>query len=107
MWQELSVQEYQQWRVEKRPHTLLDVREAWEIEHARIGGEVIIPMNDIPLHQSQIAALEKPVVVICHAGVRSAQVAAYLAANGIEPIHSLSGGIHAFAQEIDPNIGFY
>jgi rhodanese-related sulfurtransferase len=48
-----------------------------------------------------------PVVVFCHHGIRSAQVAAWLLELGWTSVYNLSGGIDAYARSIDPSIGFY
>ena len=54
----------------------------------------------------QLKALPQPLVFFCHAGIRSAQCAAYLASQGIDEVFNLRGGIHAWAQDIDPDVGF-
>ncbi|MFN2127787.1 MAG: rhodanese-like domain-containing protein [Anaerolineales bacterium] len=46
-------------------------------------------------------------MVICHHGVRSAQLTAWLRSQGWDNIYSMDGGLAAFAREIDPSIGTY
>jgi len=84
---------------------ILDVREPWEIATASIAGTMNIPMGDIP---SRLAELdpERETIVMCHHGVRSAQVAMYLARNGFEHVLNLAGGIDAWS-EIDPSVPRY
>ena len=91
---------------------LLDVREPWEFELAAIrieGARTLhIPMNDIPARLAEIEALRsiespalRPVVCICHHGMRSAQVVAYLMRQGVSPVYNLAGGIEAWSTEVD------
>jgi len=84
---------------------ILDVREPWEIAAASLAGTVNIPMGDIP---SRVAELDpdRETIVMCHHGVRSAQVAMYLARNGFERVVNLAGGIDAMS-EIDPSVPRY
>jgi rhodanese-related sulfurtransferase len=85
---------------------LIDVREPWEWQLAKIEGATHIPMNEIP---SRIQELDPthPTVVICHHGVRSLQVVAYLQRMGFDNLHNLTGGIDAWSKQIDPGIPLY
>ena len=85
---------------------LLDVREAWEWQLARIEGSQHLPMGEIP---ARIDDLDKshPTVVICHHGVRSLQVVAFLARLGFANLHNLQGGIDAWAKNVDPAVPVY
>jgi rhodanese-related sulfurtransferase len=80
---------------------VLDVREPEEVAFASFSGATNIPMGDIP---SRLAELdpERATVVICHHGIRSAQVAVYLARMGFERVANLSGGIDAWSLSVDP-----
>ena len=86
--------------------TLLDVREPWEINTAAIEGSTHIPMSQVP---SRLAELDPnaPLVVMCHGGMRSLQVAQYLAGQGFTDVYNLSGGIDAWSQEVDPSVPRY
>ena len=55
--------------------TLLDVREPWEFETARIEGAKLIPMGDVPSRAHQELDPEDHIVVVCHRGIRSMNVA--------------------------------
>ena len=79
---------------------LLDVREPWEFATCRIDGSSSIPMNDVPARLAEIA-LETPIVCICHHGARSMQVAGFLAARGATDVHNLTGGVAAWAHQVD------
>lgn len=86
---------------------LLDVREPWEYEAARIAGSKHIPMGDIPARFNQELDPESHIVVICHHGVRSMNVTAWLRQQGLEKVQSLRGGIDRWAREIDPAVPLY
>lgn len=85
---------------------LLDVREPWEVEIARIPDSLALPMHEIPARLDAIAR-DRPIVCICHHGVRSLHVAMFLARQGFDPIFNLAGGIDAWAREVDPNCPTY
>lgn len=85
---------------------LLDVRENWEFETCRIAGSTQIPMNLIPVRVTEIDDVRE-VVCICHHGARSMQVAAFLERNGFDNVTNLTGGIHAWAVQVDPSMPTY
>ena len=89
--------------------TLLDCREDFENAHCRIEPSVWIPMNTIPAELQRVEALadEKLLVVYCHHGVRSLNVAAWLRRQGVKNVVSLSGGIDRWSLEIDPAVPRY
>jgi rhodanese-related sulfurtransferase len=86
---------------------LLDVREPWEVATAKIAGSKSIPMGEIPSRAFQELDPEDHIVTVCHAGVRSSNVAAWMRNQGFEKVQSLSGGIDAWSREIDPAIPRY
>jgi adenylyltransferase/sulfurtransferase len=91
-----------------KPLLIIDVREDWEREIARIPGDVHIPMNDLRARLEEvIAPAGGEIVVYCHAGVRSMMVAAFLEQSGIPGALSLAGGIDAWACTIDPGVARY
>lgn len=94
--------------------TLLDVREAWELSYAYLTDPrlVNVPMSQIrrKLKEAFPPALQQPeaeIVVMCHHGVRSANVAIWMQENGWTNVKSLAGGIDAYATQVDPSVGFY
>jgi len=90
------------------PTLLLDVREPWEREIARIPGDLHIPMNELPRRLSEIVPPPGGVIVAyCHLGVRSWAVAAYLEEAGHPKVLSLAGGIDAWSAEVDPALPRY
>lgn len=86
---------------------LLDVREPWEFATAQIAGSKSMPMGEIPARALQELDPEAPIVTICHAGVRSLNVAAWMRNQGFEKVQSLTGGIDAWSREIDPAVPRY
>ena len=84
---------------------IVDVREPWEIAAASISGTLNIPMGDIPSRLSELDP-DRETIVMCHHGIRSAQVATFLSRNGFEKVINLAGGIDAWS-DIDPSIPRY
>jgi rhodanese-related sulfurtransferase len=85
---------------------LLDVREPWEFRTCRIESSRLVPMREVPARVAEIDP-EAEVVVICHHGVRSLQVAHFLARQGYERVHNLAGGVAAWARLVDPAMPVY
>ena len=85
----------------------LDVREPWEYATARIGGSVLMPMGDVPSRANQELDPDERIVVLCHHGMRSMNVAVWLRNQGFENAQSLRGGIDAWAADVDPSVGRY
>lgn len=90
---------------------LLDVREREEFDFCHLDGAVLIPVSLIPTEagkgHSRIPT-DRPVVVYCHHGIRSANVANYLYAQaGYNNLYNLDGGIHAWAQQVEPDMVTY
>lgn len=87
--------------------TLLDVRELWEFETANIAGAKLISMGDIPSRAHQELDPEDHIVVICHHGVRSMNVTAWLRQQGFEKAQSMRGGIDAWSRAVDKKVPTY
>ena len=85
---------------------LLDVREPWEHQICRIPGSDLVPLGTVAAH---LDALDpgRPVVCICHHGARSAQAAMFLGAQGIAQVYNLTGGVDAWARDVDPAMALY
>jgi rhodanese-related sulfurtransferase len=96
------------------PPLLLDVREPWEFALAAIhvdGWRTLhMPMNEVP---DRLAELEdartraQPVVCICHHGMRSAQVVAFLERQGFAAVYNLAGGVDAWSEQVDAGVPRY
>ena len=85
---------------------LLDIREPHEIAVAAISDTVHIPMAQIPGRLDELDR-SRTIVVMCHSGMRSMQVAGFLAHQGFENVVNLDGGIDAWSREVDPDIPRY
>lgn len=85
---------------------VLDVREPAEVAFCNIQGSTHIPMNEIPGRMAELDP-EREMVVLCHHGARSFQVAAYLRANGFDKVYNLAGGIDAWSLTVDPSVPRY
>ncbi len=84
---------------------LLDVRELWEFEIARIEGSKLVPMGEMPERVSELDPSVET-VVICHHGSRSAYVTQALQQAGFENVLNLEGGLDAYTRE-DPSVPRY
>lgn len=87
---------------------LLDVREPWEFEKCHLAGSMLVPMRQVP-HALEELELDQnqEIVVICHHGIRSRQVAYYLEQHGFDKVINLEGGVEAWAQDVDPTMKRY
>ena len=85
---------------------LLDVREPEEFAICHIENSLLIPMGEI---SSRIQELDEDdeIICICHHGMRSMQVAMYLQSQGFNKLINLTGGIEAWAANVDPNMQRY
>ncbi|WP_291991252.1 rhodanese-like domain-containing protein [Candidatus Accumulibacter sp. ACC007] len=90
----------------RRRPLLLDVREPWEFELCHLADSLLLPMQSVP---ARIDELERDadIVVICHHGVRSRQVGGFLERQGFTSIYNLSGGVDAWANDVDPAMHKY
>lgn len=89
---------------------LLDVREPWELQTARIalpGATALdIPMMGVPARLGEIPRAQ-PIACICHHGARSAQVVAFLMQQGYTDVYNLTGGIDAWSTLVDQTVPRY
>ena len=104
---EISPEELKALRDKLADIVVLDVRERWEVEAASLGETTNIPMGEIPARFNNELDSKKHIVVICHHGVRSMNVTAWLRQQGFERVQSLRGGIDRWAREIDSTIPLY
>jgi rhodanese-related sulfurtransferase len=104
---EISVEAVKQKLDQGESFLLLDVREPWEFETARIDGAKLMPMGDVPSRAHQEIDPDHAIVVICHHGVRSMNVTAWLRQQGFEKAQSMRGGIDAWSRVIDRKVPVY
>jgi rhodanese-related sulfurtransferase len=91
------------------PLVLVDVREPEEFAITRIEGATLIPMRDIPasLQQLEAKADEATLIVFCHHGIRSLNVAHWLREQGVAACQSMAGGIDAWSALVDAAVPRY
>lgn len=89
---------------------LLDVREAWEVNVAALdlpGAESLrIPMSSLVQRLGELDR-NRPILGLCHHGMRSAQVLSALSQVGFAEVYNIMGGIHAWSTQVDPNVPVY
>ena len=85
---------------------LLDVREPWEFGMCKIDGSVPMPMNSVPARFRELDPARQ-VVVVCHHGGRSMQVAMCLERQGFDKVINLAGGVAGWAAQVDPSMATY
>lgn len=105
---EIDPQEAQR-RLNAGGAVLIDVREPEEYAAARIDGARLIPMQEIPAEIQKLETLaeEDELLLLCHHGVRSLQVAQWLREHGLENCFSVTGGIDRWSREIDSKVPRY
>ncbi len=102
----LSVRDLAQLRAEGRPHAVLDVREFAEVKICALPDTIHIPMARVPEHLDYLPR-DKPLLVLCHHGVRSFAVVDYLRRHGFDNALNVDGGIDSWAREIDASVPLY
>lgn len=85
---------------------VLDVREPWEFATCAIAGSTHVPMRDVPARMAELEE-DKEIVCVCHHGMRSLQVGVFLTRNGFARVYNLSGGIDAWAAQVEPTMPRY
>ncbi len=85
---------------------LLDVREPSEFAYCAIPGSVPMPMASVPARAQELPD-DVEIVVICHHGGRSMQVAMFLERQGFASLINLAGGVAQWAQQVDPAMPQY
>ena len=93
---------------------VLDVREPWEVQTASVREDgfilLALPMREVPARLAELKdtlGTDHPVACLCHHGMRSQQVANFLAQGGFADVVNLHGGIDAWSQQVDPSVPRY
>jgi molybdopterin/thiamine biosynthesis adenylyltransferase/rhodanese-related sulfurtransferase len=102
----ISVHELKRKMNEGETFELIDVREPFEYEIARIDGARLIPLGEIAERTDELQR-EQLIVVHCHSGRRSAQAVRLLRERGFANVHNLEGGIDAWSDQIDSSVPRY
>lgn len=91
----------------KRPRpALVDVREPWEFQICHIEGSVHIPMSAVPAGKDRLDP-DAETVMICHHGSRSFQAGLFLERAGFSKVFNLSGGLDAWAKQVETAMAVY
>jgi rhodanese-related sulfurtransferase len=106
MTDEMSVVELKDRLDDGQSLAILDVREPWEREICAIAGSISIPLNQLPGGIERLAK-DRPLVVLCHHGMRSRLAVDWLRANGVNDAVNLAGGIDAWARQVDRQMKVY
>jgi rhodanese-related sulfurtransferase len=104
---EIDPLELSQLRDQAQQFVLLDVREPWEFQTAKIEGSLLMPMGDVPGRAHQELDPEARIITVCHHGMRSLNVAVWLRNQGFESAQSLRGGIDGWSAAVDPQVPRY
>ncbi len=106
---EINVHDLSEMLNSDRDFILLDVREPWELDRAKWSDDRLrlAPLSQLSQHGMEPLPKDLPVIVVCHHGIRSAQITHWLSSQGMEKVFSLRGGIEAYALQIDPSVGRY
>lgn len=103
---EVTVQDLKQKIDHNEPFQLIDVRETFEYETSNLNG-LNIPLGGILIEADKIDR-DKPVIVQCRSGKRSAAAIMQLEqVHGFDNLHNLKGGILAWQEAYDPNMQVY
>ena len=103
---EVSVQELKRRLDAGDKLQLIDVREPWEVAIARLPGSTHIPLGQLPARLGELQT-DSDIIVMCKSGGRSRRATELLLARGFERAANLTGGIQAWADEIDPDLPTY
>ena len=106
MIKEITVKELKNKFDNNEDFMLLDVRNIQEVLFSKINGSIHIPMNEIINRINELDS-NKEIIIQCKSGKRSARVCEFLSKNSFNNVKNLSGGILAWAEEIDPSIIVY
>lgn len=87
---------------------LIDCRTPREYEAARIEGATLIPLHETPRRLAELEPYrQRKIIIHCHHGMRSLQMAAFLRRAGFRDVHSMAGGIDLWALDVDSQVGRY
>lgn len=108
MIRELAPAELHRWRADpsRAAPLVVDVREDWELERCALPGSVHVPMRELPARVGELPR-GRDLVVVCHHGVRSRFAARFLAGAGFAAVFNLTGGVAAWADDVDPTLARY
>jgi rhodanese-related sulfurtransferase len=103
---EISVEDLKAKQDRGDKFVLLDVREPFEYDIARIPGSKLIPVGELPSRMSELDSADE-IVIHCKSGVRSAKALRQLQKAGFGKLYNVEGGILAWADRVDPSVAKY
>ena len=106
MVEEISVEELKAQVDAGTAPLVIDVREGWELDISRLDFARHLPMGEVGARMAELDP-QTPLVVMCRSGGRSMQVASFLHGRGFAHVANIAGGIHAWADEVDPSLPRY
>jgi rhodanese-related sulfurtransferase len=86
--------------------TLIDVREPWEYNIAKIEGAQLMPLGSLGTEYKKLDPNEE-IVIHCHMGMRSMDATQFLLQQGFKNVKNLTGGINAWSMQVDPSVPKY
>jgi adenylyltransferase/sulfurtransferase len=95
-----------EWYASGRSFALVDVREPYEWELARLPSATLLPLGTLAQSAGDVPR-DRDVVLLCHHGMRSQQAAQLLQSLGVTRVFNLSGGIDRWSREVDPGVPRY
>jgi len=102
----ITVQELKQKLDQGEKLVLIDVREPWEYNIAKISGAQLIPLGTLASEYKKLDPTAE-IVMHCHMGMRSMDATQFLIQQGFKNVKNLTGGINAWSQQIDPSVPRY
>jgi rhodanese-related sulfurtransferase len=102
----ITVQELKQKLDQGEKLTLIDVREPWEYNIAKIEGAQLLPLGSLGTEYKKLDP-NAEIVIHCHMGMRSMDATQFLLQQGFKNVKNLTGGINAWSMQIDPSVPKY
>ena len=106
--QQISPAQLKEWLEDpsRAKPVLIDVREPWELDVCRLADAKSMPMRSVPARYPELNK-DAEMVIVCHHGARSYQVAMFLEHQGFTRLYNLYGGMAAWARDVDPAMPTY
>ena len=92
--------------IESGQVSVVDVREQWEFDLAKLNGSTLIPLATLPQSLDKLKR-DAEIVAICHHGMRSADATNFLLQQGYSNVKNLVGGIDAWSAQVDRSVPRY
>lgn len=104
---QISVTELKEKLDQKQSFRFIDCREQSEFEVAKIDGAELIPLSQFQERAPKELKQDEEIVIHCHHGGRSMQACQFLKSLGYQNVTNVSGGIHAWSNEVDSDVPTY